>query len=155
VPDDVQATINALQGGIQPPAPQPSYLDRALSMLRGSGPITTSTGVNITPQDINTGVDLGLNFSGGGLATRPPRKYFEPGEAYQAYRQSTEASRIKDKEANAAIRSTRDAPIPDFPENTAENTRNTIDALIGKWKSGTITDLEQLRLKQMLHDRYK
>src|SRR6516164_7567602 len=35
----------------------------------GSFPMTTSTGVTITPQDINRGMNLGMSFSGGGLST--------------------------------------------------------------------------------------
>jgi hypothetical protein len=35
----------------------------------GSFPMTTSTGVTITPEDIQRGMDLGMSFSGGGLGT--------------------------------------------------------------------------------------
>jgi hypothetical protein len=35
----------------------------------GSFPVTTSTGVTITPEDIQRGMDLGMSFSGGGLGT--------------------------------------------------------------------------------------
>ena len=39
----------------------------------GSFPMTTSTGVTITPEDINRGMGLGMAFSGGGLGTAPIR----------------------------------------------------------------------------------
>src|SRR5215471_14329496 len=45
-----------------------NYWDRARSMLTGSGPIQTSTGITITPQDIGQGINLGMGFSGGGLS---------------------------------------------------------------------------------------
>jgi hypothetical protein len=36
----------------------------------GSFPMTTSTGVTITPEDIQRGMDLGMSFSGGGLGIK-------------------------------------------------------------------------------------
>jgi hypothetical protein len=36
----------------------------------GSFPMTTSTGVMITPEDIQRGMDLGMSFSGGGLGIK-------------------------------------------------------------------------------------
>jgi hypothetical protein len=45
----------------QPAAPDPQILYKTASPL-----------VNITDQDINRGMDLGMSFSGGGLGTRPP-----------------------------------------------------------------------------------
>jgi hypothetical protein len=35
----------------------------------GNFPVTTTTGVTITPQDVNRGLSLGTAFSGGGLST--------------------------------------------------------------------------------------
>jgi hypothetical protein len=49
------------------------YGDRAKAMLGGRGPMITSTGVTITPEDISRGIGLGMSFAGGGLATRPIR----------------------------------------------------------------------------------
>jgi hypothetical protein len=51
-------------------APTPSYWDRAKAMLTGSGPINTPSGVTITPEDIQKGMNLGMSFSGGGLGIK-------------------------------------------------------------------------------------
>jgi hypothetical protein len=52
-------SLSALGGALR------DYWNRA-----GSFPMTTSTGVTITPEDIQRGMDLGMSFSGGGLGIK-------------------------------------------------------------------------------------
>src|SRR6516165_5136856 len=52
-------SLSALGGALR------DYWNRA-----GSFPMTTSTGVTITPEDIQRGMNLGMSFSGGGLGIK-------------------------------------------------------------------------------------
>src|SRR6516164_3188308 len=61
-----------------PPLSQLSLMDRIRSGLSNlgqlnRGPVTTSTGVTITPEDINRAMGLGMAFSGGGLGIKAYR----------------------------------------------------------------------------------
>jgi hypothetical protein len=92
--------------------------------------MTTSTGVTITPEDINRGMGLGMSFSGGGLGTAA--KYRAALEAGQITRPEYEAF----MQALGQQEPVRGQGTPAFPDkSTARTALNSASRIIDRYWS--------------------